>query len=253
MSSTLSGDAPLTLFEYESIGHTANTSMRRSECALRNWPDPTNHPLYEESTELIHSLRYVLEFFCPSPLHLHVYRDWSDYHHSTHLRHVPAIRHLPVKSSTGMDDYLALARQAREELGDTLAYVRVAESSERAVEELTCRHAQRRRQRPDDERSKYRDRVSALQKVAAANRATLLSITREETASAASALCSSTASVPAPPVDPSVVPISVQAFSQILESMDSGSRSGDSISLPTGKSLSTYQATVEDAADDGDA
>lgn len=231
MSTTLSRGNPLTRFEYESIGHAANTTMRRAERAVRNWPDTTYHQIFKESWELITDFTVELVFFCDSPQHVQLFKDWRRYHWDTQHRHVPNL--LALGGSSGFQDVLANARQRRVDLGRRLSDVRAAELRDLTSEDSTIQQFQHRCQRPDA-MSTHRERVTALQRNAAATRATVLSVSAPNV----------TAS--------SLAPISVQAFSDILESNNSNASSSQPASLPARPPISVYQPpTVEDAKDEG--
>ncbi|KAE9975855.1 hypothetical protein EG328_002965 [Venturia inaequalis] len=254
MTTTLSGDNPLTRIEYESIGYAAYTAMRRAERAVRNWPYTGYHQVYTESWDLINKSIDELEFFCPSPAHIQLYKDWRLYHRTTQELHVRAIQNRPKTHLSAFQDHLALARQRRVNIGTRLADVKAAELRERTSEDSTIRTFQHRLMQ-SDAMSEHWDRVTALQRNAAAARETAFSVP-------APAITASVNIFPfnAPTHAPatSLVPISIQAFSDILEAgifgtVDSSRTTSGSSRTIDGDSRSAYRSpTAEDAEDSGD-
>ncbi|TID15882.1 hypothetical protein E6O75_ATG08940 [Venturia nashicola] len=198
--------------------------MQCAERAVRNWPDTTYHRVFMESWELIDDLKEEFEFFCDSPQHIQLYKDWISHHRNLQRR--------LVKNLLNVQDWRACARQRRGELGMRLASVRTAETRDHTREALLS------------------DQLG-------------------------SKTASITATVNVPPLSaPANVPasspprISIQAFSDILESSGSGTAgalsaglpaslpaslpAGVPASVPPSSPDSVYRPpTVEDAKDEG--
>ncbi|TLD23399.1 hypothetical protein E2P81_ATG08743 [Venturia nashicola] len=192
-----------------------------------------------ESWELIDDLKEEFEFFCDSPQHIQLYKDWISHHRNLQRR--------LVKNLLNFQDWRACARQRRGELGMRLASVRTAETRDHTREALLS------------------DQLGSKTRVAAINRTSALSFSQ----------ASITATVNVPPLSaPANVPASsppriyIQAFSDILESSGSGTAGALSAglpaslpaSLPAGVPASVPPSspdsvygppTVEDAKDEG--
>lgn len=175
------------------------------------------------------------------------------FHKSTQERHVVEVRERNAQhSESRFGDYLTLARQRRAGLGQRLADVRAAELRDSANEGSAVRQAPQRRNR-GDVLSGHQTHVTALQRVAATNRATALSVSGPRNTAPAGVTLSDRAVGTTQTSAPSLAPMTFQAFSDILESSNSDTRVGHTASIPAsipaGNSLSAYQATVEDTED----
>lgn len=237
----LSGDLPLTQRETENIGHAAGDAMHRAERAVRNWPNIAYHQVFSDAWEMIEDLYEELVFFCPSPAHVQMFSDWMAHNRDVQVRHVDDVLtvHERRRQHPRMFyDHLANARQRRADLEHRLAEVRYAEQQDCEAEQHSIQQAQLRDQQGTTSRrntiNEHRGRITIWQQEAATARAATPMISPPPTNNAPATATRAPAAADAP--------ISVEAFSNILNSSSS--------TTVTNNTASTYRATVEDVTDE---
>jgi hypothetical protein len=211
-------DFPFTERETENIGHAAGNAMRRAERAVRNWPNPAYHQVFDEAWEMIEDLYEELVFFCPSPPLIQIFSDWMVYNRELQVRHLNALlaaherrRQQSRVLNVAHRDHLAMARQRRVELA-----------------QQHCTTA------GQNMMNEHRDRIAAWQQETAAVRgpASVSSPAPSVRSPAPTSIAPVTANAP----------ISVEEFSGILNS-NSSTAVGSNPRF-------AHQPTVEDATDD---